>query len=1505
MRTCPKLKTSTVAHLLLRKGEAEHLPQEADDLSSGEAYQKCSLGKGLPSFYTSNVDRGQKCDNGILTTTPQSLTDQRPFLVKLTNGTAADVVDQMCSGKYNGTCSFKYKATIHGMTVLMDQSTLKGFMYDYKEFIDHVEAVGTAWGIRATHKDFWYPDGRTNSSGWALNRIGNGVDLVADGQGTNDCHGHGTHCAGVVGGVWSGVAKEAILHPVRTMDCNGSGSYDAIIGGLDWIGQNYQLPGVVSMSLTTPASPTLDAAVASLVDLGLVVVAAAGNYHADACGYSPARSSAVISVQSSNNIDQQSSFSNYGSCTSIFAPGEVINSCGISSDISIVALSGTSMACPAVAGAAAVYLSQNPSARPADVSQAILDASLPSAISVTSDTASPKRLLNINMQTPYMTVSPRTIVQTENSTVTITISLSSAPRYNVVVQFGLGDSTVGLFVEQSRLTYFSPSDWRTNRTVVLQLLTSPDFLDHTTSMTFTFLSKDPNFNKVLSGQVTSQDTDVCRPCGGTLDYPKVIPRLPFYQEGSTHFSPTTITTASFSGSCGGAGPNMIYMLMPPWDMTVTAHVCNSQFDTVLTILKRTGKTSAGIQTVVQACNDDSCSIQSRVTNVALTKNTVYYFVINGYAKDNGLYGINVTSPTPPPSGQKWLAPKAVVAPPTTSSLTVAEAAVLAEAKGTVNILSVDSPAPSSPVMVDGKLFTKWNTMGSLPPASSGAPLAENPTANAPYWSVSPWTDCSAECGGGVQDRVVTCLATDGSPVSADNYCDVSVRPSERQPCNTQPCMTYSVYTGPWSECSVSCGGGSQDRSSHCQDQFGNTAAPEACGLSVDDLANRAGNTQACNTGPCGDYYFSPGPWSVCNAPCQWGHATRDVPCVQRASNATVDLGLCYGASLYGSPVEYFSSEKACNTQPCGAFSWMVGPWSACQSGNGTCHNGTQTRLVECLDSNGNTRTPATCSEQPAPANVTTCSTLSNYCDPYEGGSACSEHGTCDNTGTCTCQAGWGGPLCDLPTAGPCAGGRPDVRGACCLSGVLDVRGACCRNSTLAGAPMLLDGAGRCCASGSVDACGVCDGAGKFVDSTGACCETTRDESGVCCASGLLDECLVCDGDGTSCASAVTLTLTLTTPLDAAVNATVVSANLAVGVAAALGLAKRAVHVTDFVAVNTTEGAGQMSSPDPSAGKSRPLAEYVYVDLMVQPLGMSDSSVVGRSASVIAALDTALGGGNGPLALSQFGFPDGVMLESVDPVVRRGICGNGVCEIGERCTPLGTSASGPANDSSAVPQSPPQCCYKDCPYVAQACPLALTGPLSGQVCGARGRCLDATGTCDCFVGHTGTDCSLCVRGFVPTASGLCVNPESGKQNGTVAGLEGTPGSGPTGAPSGSGSGSGVAATAGTNSTKLIIGLVVGLAVVIVAAAAAAVIIRKKRTPRQGAPAAAATASVSPLTAPTASTSEASQVPTEKDAKKETGESAVGVGSQAETAEPTSPRSIPHLNGESTEIAPAQH
>lgn len=103
-------------------------------------------------------------------------------------------------------------------------------------------------------------------------------------------------------------------------------------------------------------------------------------------------------------------------------------------------------------------------------------------------------------------------------------------------------------------------------------------------------------------------------------------------------------------------------------------------------------------------------------------------------------------------------------------------------------------------------------------------------------------------------------------------------------------------------------------------------------------------------------------------------------------------------SLIGFPVASFSTEKSCNTQPCGAFAWMFGPWGTCQAGPGGCHNGTQSRLVECVDSDGNSRAPETCSELPAPASSAPCSTLGGYCDPCEGGRACSGHGACDGSG---------------------------------------------------------------------------------------------------------------------------------------------------------------------------------------------------------------------------------------------------------------------------------------------------------------------------------------------------------------------------------------------------------------------------------------------------------------------------------------------------------------------------
>ena len=199
-------------------------------------------------------------------------------------------------------------------------------------------------GIDATHRDF---GGRVNS----------GFDSVSGGSGQTDCNGHGTHVAGTIASQTYGVAKAARLVPVRVLDCNGSGTYSGVIAGLDWIAQNRpanQL-AVVNMSLGGGASSSLDSAVASLVASGVAVVVAAGNSTADACTTSPARAASAITVGATTSSDSRASFSNYGSCLDLFAPGSNITSTVPGNSTAVY--SGTSMAAPHVAGLAAVALS--------------------------------------------------------------------------------------------------------------------------------------------------------------------------------------------------------------------------------------------------------------------------------------------------------------------------------------------------------------------------------------------------------------------------------------------------------------------------------------------------------------------------------------------------------------------------------------------------------------------------------------------------------------------------------------------------------------------------------------------------------------------------------------------------------------------------------------------------------------------------------------------------------------------------------------------------------------------------------------------------------------------------------------------------------------------------------------------------------------------------------------------------------------------------------------------
>jgi aqualysin 1 len=214
-------------------------------------------------------------------------------------------------------------------------------------------------GIRTTHVDF---GGRASGAFTAIN----------DGNGTNDCSGHGTHVAGTVGGRTYGVAKAVRLYAVRVLGCDGSGSTSGVIAGVDWVTKNHVAPAVANMSLGGSSSSTLAQAVQNSIASGVVYAVAAGNSAVDACTITPANVAAALTVGASNQYGWSESYSNTGTCVDLYAPGRAIISTWNSSDTAYAGLSGTSMASPHVAGAAALVLAANPTATATDVAKTIV-----------------------------------------------------------------------------------------------------------------------------------------------------------------------------------------------------------------------------------------------------------------------------------------------------------------------------------------------------------------------------------------------------------------------------------------------------------------------------------------------------------------------------------------------------------------------------------------------------------------------------------------------------------------------------------------------------------------------------------------------------------------------------------------------------------------------------------------------------------------------------------------------------------------------------------------------------------------------------------------------------------------------------------------------------------------------------------------------------------------------------------------------------------------------------
>jgi len=273
---------------------------------------------------------------------------------------------------------------------------------------DGVDVYVADTGIFISHDDF---GGRAVAAWTAFPQ---GACQSSDSDCANDGHGHGTHCAGTIAGNQYGVAKKATVHAVKVLSDSGSGSTLGVIAGMDWVEtqhENDTKPVVLSMSLGSSGnSQAMEAAVNRALASGVMVVVAAGNSNRDACGFSPAFVPGAITVGSTTNTDARSSFSNYGSCLDMYAPGSAIESAwkcnaGTRSCSASRTISGTSMACPHVSGALALLIAQNPS-EDSDFIEELLKSKLtPDKIS-DAKYGSPNMLLHVNNDTLAPTAAP-------------------------------------------------------------------------------------------------------------------------------------------------------------------------------------------------------------------------------------------------------------------------------------------------------------------------------------------------------------------------------------------------------------------------------------------------------------------------------------------------------------------------------------------------------------------------------------------------------------------------------------------------------------------------------------------------------------------------------------------------------------------------------------------------------------------------------------------------------------------------------------------------------------------------------------------------------------------------------------------------------------------------------------------------------------------------------------------------------------------------------------------
>jgi serine protease len=456
-------------------------------------------------------------------------------------------------------------------------------------------------GVVNTHNEF---GGRSVS----------GYDFVDNDSNATDCNGHGTHVAGTIGGQSYGIAKNVNIVGVRVLGCNGSGTNSGVINGINWVKNNATGPSVANMSLGGGASQATDDAVNSAVNAGVTFVVAAGNDNANACNYSPARAASAITVGSTASNDGRSSFSNYGSCLDIYAPGSSIKSAWYTSNSATRTISGTSMASPHVAGVVALYLNENPSLSPSQLDNLLSQRSSKSKIS-DAKSGSPNELLyslggDDNGCEPNCTVDATELTSGQ----TVNLSGAQASDTHFFIDVPTGQSTLSIV----------SSGGTGDADIYVKQGSKPTSSNYDCRPYKNGNDEDCNFNTPESGKW----------------YVMV--------SGYSAFGNLNLT-ATFSGSTGGcsdancltngspktdlsgnAGSNSFYEITVPANKTLTITTSGGSGDVDLFVKKGSKPTNSSYDCrPYRWGNNETCSLSSG-------QGDVYHIMLNAYTNYSGV-----------------------------------------------------------------------------------------------------------------------------------------------------------------------------------------------------------------------------------------------------------------------------------------------------------------------------------------------------------------------------------------------------------------------------------------------------------------------------------------------------------------------------------------------------------------------------------------------------------------------------------------------------------------------------------------------------------------------------------------------------------------------------------------------------------------------------------------------------------------------------------------------------